>query len=198
MNFFYGILDTNMAHPFDWKVLKSQYIVKDTWLTVRADTCELPSLNTIDPYYVFEYPTWINVVALTTRDDMVLVRLYRHGIGKTVLELPSGRVDTADDFVLSAARRELLEETGYGGGKWVETGRLSPNPANHTNMVHSFLATGVETVSEPIWDETERVEIILMPLTDAVELVRKNGFFQALHVGSLFFALDHLGKVEFI
>ena len=186
-----------MAHPFDWKVLKSQYIVKDAWLTVRADKCELPSSNTIDPYYVFEYPTWINVVALTTREDMVLVRLYRHGIGKTVLELPSGRVESSDDSILSAASRELLEETGYGGGKWVETGRLSPNSANHTNVVHSFLATGVEKVSEPIWDETERVEIILMSLTDAIELLRENGFFQALHVGSLFFTLNYLGKVEF-
>ena len=186
-----------MAHPFDWKILKSQYIVKDRWLTVRADTCELPSSNVIAPYYVFEYPTWINVVALTTREDVVLVRLYRHGIGQTVLELPSGGVETSDESVLSTAKRELLEETGYGGGEFVETGRLSPNSANHTNVVHSFLATGVEKVSEPIWDETERVEIVLMPLAEAVQLARGNKFFQALHVGSLFFALNHLGRLEF-
>ena len=101
-----------MAHPFDWKIIKSRYIVKDKWLTLRADTCELPSSNIIDPYYVFEYPKWLNIVALTTDEDLVLVKLYRHGLGKTVLEIPCGGVETSDASVLFAARRELLEETG--------------------------------------------------------------------------------------
>jgi len=52
-------------------------------------------------------------------------------------------------------------------------------------------------VSEPIWDETERVEIVLIPLAEVIHLVRENGFFQALHAGSLFFALNHLGRLEF-
>ena len=56
------------SHPFDWKLLASQYLVQDRWLNVRADTCELPSARVIAPYYVLEYPTWINVVALTPHD----------------------------------------------------------------------------------------------------------------------------------
>lgn len=186
-----------MGHPFDWKILKSHYIVKDRWLAVRADTCELPSSKVIEPYYVFEYPAWINVVALTSSEDVVLVRMYRHGIGQTVIELPSGGVEPSDNSVLSAAKRELLEETGYGGGKWLEVGRLSPNSANYTNVVHSFLATGVNRISDPRWDETEFNDIVLMPINKTIQLLQENRFFQALHVGALFFALGHLGKLVF-
>jgi 8-oxo-dGTP pyrophosphatase MutT (NUDIX family) len=150
----------------------------------------------IEPYYVLEYPTWVNVVALTAHVEVVLVRLYRHGIRQTVVELPSGTVDLSDASVLEAARRELLEETGYGGGEFVETATLSPNTANHANRVHCFVATAVEHVCPPILDETERVETVLLPLDKVVELARNNGLLQALHVSSLFFALHTLGRLH--
>ncbi len=183
-------------HPFDWKRLASQYVVQDRWLKARADTCELPNTRIIEPYYVLEYPTWVNVVALTAREDVVLVRLYRHGVGQTVLELPSGNIDPEDASVLEGARRELLEETGYGGGEFVETGVLSPNSANHANRVHCFVATGVERVSAPVIDETEQTETVLMPLLEVVDLAKTNGLIQAMHVSSLFLALHHLGRLH--
>lgn len=185
-----------MSHPFDWKLLTSRYIVHDRWLKVRADTCELPSTRVIEPYYVLEYPTWLNVVALTAQEEVVLVQLYRHGIRQTVLELPSGTVESSDASVLDAARRELLEETGYGGGEFVETARLSPNTANHVNRVHCFVATGVKCVNQPVIDEMERVETVLLPLPEVVELAKTNGLLQALHVSSLFFALHALGRLH--
>jgi ADP-ribose pyrophosphatase len=185
-----------MPHPFDWKLLTSRYVVHDRWLKVRVDTCELPSARVIEPYYVLEYPTWLNVVALTAQEDVVLVQLYRHGIRQTVLELPSGTVESSDASVLDAARRELLEETGYGGGEFVETACLSPNTANHVNSMHCFVATGVERVQQPVIDETERVETVLLPLRAVVELAKTNGLLQALHVSSLFFALHTLGRLH--
>ena len=146
---------------------------------------------------MLEYPTWINVVAITPQDEVVLVKVYRHGIRQTVLEIPSGGVEASDGSILDAARRELLEETGYGEGEFVETGRLSPNSANHTNTVHCFLATGVQHINEPALDETERLEIVTMPLWEVIKLARSNGLFQSLHLASLFFALDKLGKISF-
>jgi len=111
-------------HPFDLMLLTSRYIVQDRWLKVRADTYELPNAQVIEPYYVLEYPTWLNIVALTAQEEVVLVRLYRHGIRQTVLELPSGAVESSDASVLDATRRELLEETGYGGGAFCLPDRL--------------------------------------------------------------------------
>lgn len=188
---------SSMVHPFDWKLVDSKYIVCDRWLKLRADRCKLPNANIIEPYYVLEYPTWVNVVAITPQNQVVFVKLYRHGIQQTVLELPSGSVETSDKSILDAAKRELLEETGYGEGEFVETGRLSPNSANHANTVHCFLATGVQQISKPAEDETERLEIVTMPLQEVIKLTRRNGLFQALHVASLFFALDKLGRISF-
>jgi ADP-ribose pyrophosphatase len=182
-------------HPFDWKRLKSEYVLQDRWLSLRADTCQLPSGRIIAPYYVLEYPPWVNVVALTHDHDVVLVRQYRHGVQQTVLELPSGTVETTDASPLAAVQRELLEETGYAGAHVVETGRLSPNSANHANWTYCFLATGAEPVAAPLAEDTERVETVLMPLADVIGLARKGGLFQALHVGSLFFALHALGTL---
>lgn len=182
-------------HPFDWQLLQSVYVLQDRWLSLRADTCQLPNGRTVAPYYVLEYPSWVNVVALTEDHHVVLVRQYRHGVQQTVLELPSGTVEAADASPRAAMQRELLEETGYVSAHVVETGRLSPNSANHANMTYCFLATGVERVAEPMPEDTEQVETVLMPLADVIELASTGGLLQALHVGALFLALRALGKL---
>lgn len=182
-------------HPLDWKLLNSAYVFQDRWVSLRADTCQLPSGRTIAPYYVLEYPSWVTIVALTHDQQVVLVRQYRHGLQQTGLELPSGTVEPSDASPLVAARRELLEETGYGSEAWVETGRLSPNPATHTNLTYCFLATGVQQIASPQPEETEHLETMCLPLSDVVRLASQGGLVQALHVGALFFALHVLGKL---
>jgi ADP-ribose pyrophosphatase len=126
--------------------------------------------------------------------EHVLVRQYRHGIRQTVVELPSGTVEVSDTSPHAAAERELLEETGYAVARLVETGRLSANAANHQNWTHCFLATGVERVADPVADDAEHVETVLMPLAELVEVAGNGGLLQALHVGALFFALRALGQ----
>lgn len=183
-----------MAH-LDWHVVDSTYIVKDRWLSLRADVCRLPNERTIAPYYVFEYPDWVNVVALTEDGNVVLVKQYRHGLQRTLTELPCGGVEPQDASPLAAARRELLEETGYSSEHFIQTGVLSANPANHTNMTYCFLATSVRQIAAPVLDDTEQLEVVLLPLEEVIELMHNGGILQALHVGSLFFALKALGRL---
>jgi ADP-ribose pyrophosphatase len=180
-----------IPHPFDWRVLNSRYIVHDRWLGLRADACQVPSGAVLDPYYILELPDYINVVAITPRQEVVLVREYRHGAAQTILELPSGRVDAGED-ALVAAQRELLEETGFSGPAFQHLCTLSPNPANHTNRVYSFLATGVEHVQEMQPDASEQIEVVLLPLAQVIEMLYANQFIQAMHASALFYALRRL------
>ena len=102
-----------------WKRLSSRYLVENPWLKLRGDTCELPSGLQVEDYFVIEAPDWCHVLALTEQNEVVLVRQYRHALGEVTLELPGGVVDETGDrraAALSAVQRELLEETGYGGG----------------------------------------------------------------------------------
>ncbi|MFN6528386.1 NUDIX hydrolase [Nostoc sp. ChiSLP03a] len=157
----------------------------------------MPNGTIVEPYYVLEYPTWVNVVALTKNQEVILVKQYRHGLKKTILELPSGAVETEDFFPIEAAKRELLEETGYTSNHFIETGILSPNPATHTNLTHCFLATDVECVADLKLDVTEQIDVVLLPLEKVIEGIENNVLLQTLHISSLFFALKKLGKVQF-
>ena len=185
-----------MSHISKWKITESEYVVNDRWIKVRADRCELDNGVIIEPYYVLQYPTWVNTFALTPDEEVVLVRQYRHGIGRIVLELPSGTVEQSDDSIEKAARRELMEETGYGGGTFMETGCLSPNTANHLNMVHCFLAKDVELITNPQEDDYEQIETVVKPLPEVIEMVRTNKFHQELHTSAVFWALDKLNRLD--
>jgi 8-oxo-dGTP pyrophosphatase MutT (NUDIX family) len=153
----------------------------------------MPSGRVVDPYYVLEYPDWANVVAVTRDHEVVLVRQYRHALGEVVLELPGGCVDSADQSPEAAARRELLEETGYSAGNVIRVGELSPNPATHSNLVHGFLAMGCERTTEPALDPQEQIEVVLVPLEDLAAVARSE-FRQAMHVASVFLALSALDE----
>jgi 8-oxo-dGTP pyrophosphatase MutT (NUDIX family) len=182
--------------PGKWTVLKSRYAIDDPpWLRLRIDTCRLPNGSQIENFYVYEHSTWACIVALTPDQQVVLVRQYRHGIGRVILELPGGVVD-GDEPVLEAARRELLEETGYGGGRWVETGQIMADPATYNNQMHCFLATGVERLRAQRLDETEELEVALMPLAEVIQLARASQMPQAMHVSALFYALSYLGHLN--
>jgi len=178
--------------PKAWKQVNTKYIIKNRWISLRQDECQLPTKKTINDYYVLEYPDWVNVVAITCEQEVVLVKQYRHGLGQVTLELPSGVVEVSDETALETAKRELLEETGYSATSLIKTSALSPNPASHTNQTHSFLALNVTLTNAQALDETEDIEVVLMPLADLKAQAMQGAFSQAMHVASIFLALEKL------
>ena len=167
-----------------WTILSSEYLIKRPWLTARRDVAQLPDGRINYEYYVLEYPDWVNIIAITEDGDFVLERQYRHALGNTCYELPCGVIEEGET-PLEAAKRELLEETGYAGGIWQEWMKLSPNPATSTNYAHSFLVTGVKKVDGQHLDATEDIDVYLKRPEFVRELLENNQILQALMAAPL-------------
>ena len=133
---------------------------------------------------VLESVDWINVVALTPEGLSVMVDQYRFGIGARTLETPGGMVDPGEKPV-AAAKRELLEETGYGGGEWTYLGAVEPNPAIHPHLCHHYLADAVERVAEPEPGPGEAIGIELMTLDDMQAAMKDGRLRHALALSAL-------------
>lgn len=176
-----------------WKILNSKYLYKTKNVALRIDQCEVSNGNIFEPY-VLECGTWVNIIALTKARDIVLVTQYRHGVGQVMLEIPAGLMDEEDESPLQTAKRELSEETGYTSEHFIEVGKAYPNPATHNNLTYSFLALDVEKVEQQSLDETEEIDVSLVPFDELVSMAKNGGLPQALHVTALFFALAYLER----
>lgn len=167
-----------------WKVLDSVYLVQRPWLTARRDTVELPNGVVNDEYYVLEYPTWVNVIAITEGGEFVMVEQYRHGLGGIFTELVAGVAEKGES-PLDAARRELLEETGYGGGEWELNTVVSANPGSQNNLSYSFIARGVRPVTVQHLDDTEDVLVRLVAEKDVFQMLVNDEVKQSLMAAPL-------------
>jgi 8-oxo-dGTP pyrophosphatase MutT (NUDIX family) len=172
--------------PQPWKLLARSYLHrKPPWLVMRQDHLRLPGGGEIPEYFISEFPPWANVVAVTPNDHVVLIRQYRPGIEGVHFELPAGVVDPQDPDAEAAARRELSEETGYGGGRWSLLTTLSANPALQTNLTYTYLAEGVTPLGQAAPEATEDLRLHLVPVSEILGLIDDGDVVQALHAAPL-------------
>ena len=184
-----------------WKVLSSRVITDNPWFPIRADTVEVANGKVMEDFYVITPTDWSFVIALTPDDDVVLVRQYRHGIGKAILEFPGGMVDAEDGdssskAALEGAKRELVEETGYYSDEIIHLGSTSGDPVRSTNQAHFFLAQNVVKTSDQALDEMEDIEVVLMPFKELVKMAFASELKHPLDLAGLLLALNHLGKIH--
>ncbi|MEO5912522.1 MAG: NUDIX hydrolase [Pelobium sp.] len=170
-----------------WKTRSSEYLVRKPWATLRVDKCELPDGRIANEYYVLEYPNWVNVVAITEDEKVIMVKQYRHSGDIISIEIPGGVID-GDEKPVAAAKRELLEETGYLFENFELVSTIYPNPATSNNVTYCYLATGGLKVQDQDLDEHEDIDIEFYSIEEVKEMLVKNEIPQALHVTGLLYA----------
>jgi len=152
-----------------WRITASRHIHKDRWISLRADDCVTDEGAVVAPYYVLEYPDWVEIVALDADNNVLLVRQYRHGLGDISTELPAGGMDPGETDPVAAGGRELLEETGCAGTLSL-VGESRPNAGTHTNRTHIVLARDVVRVAAPKDDPGERIETLWVSAAEALRM----------------------------
>ncbi|MCG3149404.1 MAG: hypothetical protein PCFJNLEI_02865 [Verrucomicrobiae bacterium] len=155
---------------------------------VRRDTVINPRTGHPHDMYVLEQSDWVNVIPLTDDDQVVMIEQWRHGTRTVELETPGGLMDEGEG-IEAAARRELLEETGYAPAKVERLGTVFPNPAIQHNRQHYVLATGCRKVAEMQLDHAEDIIVRLVPLRDVAGLIRTGKIMHGIVIGG-FYWLD--------
>jgi len=177
----------------NWKLISSKYLFKNRWLTVRKDHVVMPSGTEIDDFYVLEYPDWVNVIAITEDDKIIIEQQYRHGIQQVNFEIPAGGIESGESPI-EAAKRELLEETGYSGGEWQEFMLSAPNPNSMNNICHTFLAKGVRKTSTPHPEKTEDIKIHLCTIEQVTELLANSSIIEGIMQAPLYKYINNIKK----
>ncbi|MFD2514892.1 NUDIX hydrolase [Pontibacter locisalis] len=178
--------------PKHWKVLKSELVFNEKWYTLRRDEVELPNGTVLDDYYVSVRPDVVLTFPLTEDNEVIFVRQYKHAAQGVFIELPGGVIDEHEDDPKDAARREMLEETGYSSDDMELVLEVIDNPTKDTNKIYFYMARNARKVAEQKLDETENIEVLKVPL-DKVEGMIMN---REIHVsGSVALCLLALRKL---
>ena len=137
-------------------------------------------------FFKLEFPRWVNIVACTAKNEIILIRQYRFGTDQVELEIPGGAVNEGEPPI-EAGLRELLEETGYAGENGRIIGKVCPNPAIQDNFCYTVLVENVKKVAEPTLDEMEDIEVLTMSEDEVFALVKNGTINHGLVMNGLMF-----------
>ena len=162
-------------------------------MEVGDETVVLPDGRTVDEFLWVRTPDFAMAVPVTERDEIVMVRSYKHGTRTVSLSLPAGYIETGED-PLATAKRELTEETGYQSGSWTSLGKFVVDGNYGVATQHIFLARGARAVTEPRSGDLEEMEIVIVPRAEIPSLLRRGEVAQLSSAAALAIALVELDR----
>lgn len=166
-----------------WEVVSTKTeLITPIFTIEKSDTRSCDNLRKTSVYRVVA-PDWVNVIAVTADKKVLMITQFRHGIQQLTQEIPGGMVDPGET-AMEAAKRELLEETGYVSDRWELCGVVASNPAFMTNRMHTFVAWDVHRMAGQSLDENEQIDVQLVALDDVAGMLRSGAISHALVVGA--------------
>ena len=164
------------------QVRSSKRVYQGQLIDLRVDQVKTPNgLEAIRE--VIEHPGAVAAVPVDEHGQVILVQQYRHAAGKVMLEIPAGTLKVGED-PLEAMRRELREETGFEARHIVRIGGLYTAPSFSTEYIHLYLATDL-TPGPTAPDADEVIELVRMPLAEAINLIRAGSIDDSKSVSAL-------------
>ncbi len=179
-----------------WKVLDSEIVFDHPWYKLRQDRVQLPNGRIIDDYVVEEKKDIVFIFPVTADHKVVLVNQYKHGCREFLLEIPGGVFDPAHEQPEAAAKRELMEETGFRAEALIPLGMVYDDPSKDTSKTYLYLAENVEKTGEQQLDITEDIEIILADIREIYPKIINGEIRVCNSISGIFYALDHLGYIQ--
>ena len=167
-----------MSNPeiVPWRVLSRETALDASpWVRCWRERVEIPSGRVFDDFYTLELPDYAVVFALTDSGDVVMERNYRHGVGEACTVLPAGIIETGE-APEAAARRELLEETGYEAHEWRALGSYCVDSNRGAGHMHAFLARGAQVTAEPRLDAMEQIQVKLLGVQEISDMLYRGEF----------------------
>ena len=186
-----------------WEEVKVDHVISDEWMDLRKSRFRFPDGKEFEPYYSYSRRSFVVVVARDTEGKFLCVRQFRYGIKKVTTEFTAGGLergdgreyafgDSIEDYedALSAAKRELLEETGYASDEWTHIITVPSNATIADNYAFIYFADNCRKVAEQSLDETEYLNVELHSAEEIEELIRQGNFEQANHILSWYMLKD--------
>jgi len=175
------------------QTLATEKIFEGRRINLRVDRVILPS-GRETTREIAGYPNSVGIVPLDDEDNVILVRQYRHAVGRTLLEIPAGGMEDGEDPRQSALR-ELEEETGYTAGSLEQIGGAYAAPGYSTEFLYLFLATGLRPGSSRN-DDDEEIEVVPVPLKDILQMIRSGDLCDGKSIIGLLTLLLYRGECK--
>lgn len=185
----------------EWEEISTEHIIQDEWIDFRKSAYRFPDGSVFQPFYSYSRKDYVVIVASDTDGNYLCVRQFRQGIKKVTIEFPAGGIERkdgreyggADDLsaedALAAAKRELLEETGYESDEWKQLLIVPSNATVADNYAYLFAAANCRKVSGQSLDETEFLNVEKFSTQEIEDMIAEGEFQQAVHIAAWLLAL---------